>query len=36
MSETIRVLLLEDDPADARLVEHMLRRIMRASFAVEV
>lgn len=36
MTETIRVLLLEDDPADARLVEHMLRRIMRASFVVEV
>ncbi|MBC7952576.1 MAG: response regulator [Rhodospirillaceae bacterium] len=36
MSETIRLLLLEDDPADARLVQHMLRRIQRASFAVEV
>jgi signal transduction histidine kinase/HPt (histidine-containing phosphotransfer) domain-containing protein len=35
MSGLIRVLLLEDDPADARLVEHMLRRISRPGFIVE-
>ncbi|MGE5517392.1 MAG: response regulator [Bacteroidota bacterium] len=36
MSDTIRVLLLEDDPADARLVERMLRRITAPTFAVEI
>ncbi|MGE5475241.1 MAG: response regulator [Bacteroidales bacterium] len=36
MSESIRVLLLEDDPADARLVERMLRRITAPAFAVEI
>ncbi|MCR6630764.1 MAG: response regulator [Magnetospirillum sp.] len=35
MTETIRVLLLEDDPADARLVEYMLRRMPQTSFVVE-
>jgi Signal transduction histidine kinase len=34
MTDAIRVLLLEDDPADARLVEHMLRRIGPAKFEV--
>lgn len=32
----IRVLLLEDDPADARLVDLMLRRVAGSPFAVEV
>lgn len=36
MSDTIRVLLLEDDPADAKLVERMLRRITATPFAVEI
>ncbi|HLO77802.1 MAG TPA: response regulator [Magnetospirillum sp.] len=36
MTETIRVLLLEDDPADARLVERMLRRITSTQFVVEI
>ena len=35
MTETIRVLLLEDDPADAKLVERMLRRVTRPPFSVE-
>lgn len=34
MTGIIRVLLLEDDPADARLVEHMLRRMGHARFEV--
>jgi len=36
MTSPIRVLLLEDDPADARLVEQMLRRIKTTSFEVTV
>ncbi|MBI2239902.1 MAG: response regulator [Magnetospirillum gryphiswaldense] len=32
----IRVLLLEDDPADARLVDLMLRRAPRTAFSVEI
>lgn len=36
MTETIRVLLLEDDPADARLVEHMLRRMVSTAFEVVI
>ncbi len=36
MTDIVRVLLLEDDPADARLVERMLRRISAASFNVEI
>jgi signal transduction histidine kinase/HPt (histidine-containing phosphotransfer) domain-containing protein len=32
----IRVLLLEDDPADARLVELMLRKVAGSPFTVEV
>lgn len=36
MSEIIRVLLLEDDAADARLVQHMLRRMSRPNFTVEI
>lgn len=35
MSETIHVLLLEDDPADAKLVERMLRRVTHTDFLVE-
>lgn len=35
MSDDIQVLLLEDDPADARLVEHMLRRLSLPAFHVE-
>lgn len=36
MTDPIRLLLLEDDPADARLVEHMLRRLNPGSFSVEI
>ena len=36
MTDTVRVLLLEDDPADARLVDRMLRRISSANFTVEI
>ena len=32
----IRVLLLEDDPADARLVDLMLRKAPRTAFSVEI
>ncbi|HTH15203.1 MAG TPA: response regulator [Magnetospirillum sp.] len=35
MTDCVRVLLLEDDPADARLVEHMLRRVTHTTFQVE-
>lgn len=35
MSGSVRVLLLEDDPADAKLVERMLRRVTHAQFFVE-
>lgn len=34
--DAIRVLLLEDDPADARLVDLMLRKAPRTVFAVEI
>lgn len=36
MIPEIRVLLLEDDPADARLIEVMLRRIPGSPYVVEV
>ncbi|OAN46668.1 histidine kinase [Paramagnetospirillum marisnigri] len=36
MSSPIRVLLLEDDPADARLVGQMLRRVKTTPFEVAV
>jgi signal transduction histidine kinase/HPt (histidine-containing phosphotransfer) domain-containing protein len=36
VTSPIRVLLLEDDPADARLVEQLLRRVKRPSFEVKV
>jgi signal transduction histidine kinase/HPt (histidine-containing phosphotransfer) domain-containing protein len=36
MSAPIRVLLLEDDPADARLVGHMLHKLKDNSFEVAV
>ncbi len=36
MTTPINVLLLEDDPADARLVELMLRRLVGSPFKVEI
>ncbi|TPW16349.1 MAG: Signal transduction histidine kinase, partial [bacterium] len=36
MSGPIRILLLEDDPADARLVGQMLRRVKTTPFEVAV
>jgi signal transduction histidine kinase/HPt (histidine-containing phosphotransfer) domain-containing protein len=36
MGTSVRLLVLEDDPADARLVEHMLRRLRQQRFEVTV